>query len=645
MTSDPMHTIAGNGIRRRDVLVGASALGLTLSLPAGSALAKGGANPQGTKAWHKSPYRLVQFNMREPDIRHDPVAMIERVRDFGANVVLISVGGIVAFYPTALQYHYRNPYMASGQDFVRDTIAAARAVGISVVGRFDFTKAMKPAFDAHPEWFSRNADGSPRVYASTYAACPNGAWSRDYSALILKEALGRYDLDGIFFNGAGYAFTDYSNRPLGPCQCQNCRIRFREMYGEDLPKTSGFSDPVWPQYLEFQERTSRETNDATRKVIRSIRPHCAILGRGLEDDVLRGELQRRVDRAAPEWAYQSGEQSREMQAAAPGMPFSAASTAHVDYPWRQTLETGPCHVTRFAQQLGTGAQLDLYLMGAFEDQDDHRFEPPVAALFQWYARNAEHYRGLVPNARIALYSNPRMARYGGLVPVAKLSTAAWRGAYSALVDRRIPFWFVSGEAVSAGVTKLTPASFDVIILPHVVMLGDAEAKALDDFVAAGGTVVSTGQTGAYDPMGKRRLANALQSSPIARYTETADCRGWSFDAARAEKGLDLGGARIPADGNYYRAVFAPGARNLLPRAPDQPFGPPEMAFAPDNAPTGAEPGIIARPFGKGISIHLPWAPDGQYYRDGMPDHAGLLSALIEHYAPPPAGEAVGRGAC
>jgi hypothetical protein len=631
-------------VRRRDFLSATGLVGVALWVPGAFAARDAGGAVMNAAArdWHQHPYRIVQINLREPDIREDPVRIVRQIKEFGANVLITSVGGIVAFYPTELEYHYRNRYMAAGQDFIQEIIDAARTEQLAVVGRFDFTKAMRAAYEAHPEWFARNQDGTPRVFADTYQACPNGGWSRDYSTLILKEALSRYDLDGVFFNLGGYQLTNYANVYLGPCQCQNCKHRFREMYDLDLPKQGGFSDPTWPQYLQFQERTLTEQMEKHRALIKGLRPRTILFGRGLDIDVVRGELQRRVERAPPEWGYQSGEQSRELQAAAPGRSFSAASTAHVDFPWRQTLESAAVHMTRFAQQLGTGANLDLYLMGTLDDQDDRRFEAPVSQLFKWHERNSAHYDGLVPAARVAIYSSMRTRRWSGGVPSGKHCTSSWRGAYTALVDRRIPFWFVSDERIADGTTSLSPESLDVIILPHIVILTDQEAEALDRYVEAGGVLIATGQTGAFDALGQQRSAIALRSSPITRYEDTVDCHGWTFDAARASV-IALDDARIPATGNYYRAATVADARNLLPRAPDQPLGPPEMSYAPEGAAMGREPGILMRVFGKGVCIHIPWAPDAHYYRDGLPDHAGIFVALIEHFAPPAPVKLSGNG--
>jgi hypothetical protein len=617
---------------RRNLLQAAGILGLALAAggtsPAAAAVrASSGAHK---RPWYKKPYRIVQTNLREPDIREDPKRIARSIRAFGGNVIVSNVGGIVAFYPTALEYQYRDPYMQDG-DFVKAMIEASKAEGLAYIGRFDLTKSMRKTYDAHPEWFMVNRDGSPREFAGTYQACPNGGWAQDYAIQILKEGMSRYPMDGVFFNGAGFSMTDYGNVYRGICVCENCQRRFRGMYGKDLPKTDGPSDPDWKDYLAFQERITAELFDKNYMVIKALQPAVAVPGWNMKNEIARGELQRRVDRAAPEWAYQSGEQSRQVQSIVPGKPFSATSTAHIDFPWRQVLESGPYHMIRLAQQLGTGAMPDLYLMGTFDDQDDHRFEAPVRQLFQWHRANEAHYDTLKPSARVALYNGASGLGifFGG---EGKLATAGWRGVYTALVDRRIPFWMVGADRVVDGVTKLTIRDWDVIILPATTALSAVEAAALDAFVHEGGTVIATGRAGAFDGTGKPRSKMPMQSSPIDSYGKPLDAHGWSFDAKGSP--IDFGGAHIPADGEYYPADLKPGTASFLELAPGQPFGPPELSYAHPETKKPAYPGILVRAFGKGRSIHIPWRPDVQYYRDGLPDHAGIFAALIHHYAPP-----------
>ena len=611
---------------RRQVLQGLTLTGLaSTGVTPSLAAIQTGSESFDPHRWWTQDYRIVQTNLREIDAREDPREIVKAVKDFGANAIVSNIGGIVAFYPTKLELHYRTPYLKG--DFVRQTIEAARDAGMAYLGRFDTSKAMKKAYQAHPDWFMVDRNGQPREYDGTYAACPNGDWAQTYTPQILEEALSQYKPDGIFFNGGGFRDTDYSNVDHGICVCANCKRVFREMFNRDLPKVDGFADPAWPDYLEFQARVIAANTAKTTAIIHRLVPDAPIMSRSAV--VGRGELQRRVYRPAPEWAYQGGEQARTAFALYPDRAYSSTSTAHMDYPWRQVTETAACHQLRFAQQMGAGAHLDLYLMGPLDAQDDPSYLPPLSALFKWRAANTASYAGMKQAARVALYLSGHTARSGARLPHSNYATGAFRGAYMALVDSRIPFQFVAGDRVADGTANLS--AFDVIVMPHVTNLTPEEAAGLDKFVEAGGLLIASGMTAGFDKAGNAVENIPLASFPLRRYGTPSNAHGWSLDPTKGS--LKLTG-RVPIDALYFGGEVKPGVKDLVPFAPDQRFGPPELSYAIPGTPIRNVPGVAAMSHGKGYAIHIPWLPGWQYHRDGMPVHQQLYAGLISKFAAP-----------
>jgi hypothetical protein len=617
------------GSSRRDVLQGITVATLSATgISASRAAGQSASQKIDLDHWWTQDYRIVQTNLREIDAKESPREIARAIKEFGGNAIVSNIGGIVAFYPTALEFHRKSPYLNG--DFVRDMIDASHDADLAYFGRFDTTKAWKNAYDAHPDWFIVDRTGLPREYDGTYAACPNGRWAKDYSQQIIEEALQRYRPDGIFFNGAGFGQVDYSNVNHGICVCPNCKRVFREMFNRDLPKVDGFSDPAWKDYLAFQERVVAAQMEKGRENIHRLVPGVPIFAFEGAEVVGRGELQRRVYRPAPEWSYQGGEQARMAFAVSPGKPFSSTSTAHMDYPWRQVTETAACHELRFAQQLGAGAHLDLYLMGSLADQDDQSYLPPISRLFKWRAANGAHYSGMTQAARVGIYTSRVTERLGGMTPYRAYQTGAARGAYMALVDSRIPFQFISDERVADGTTKLSD-SFDAVVMPNVMMVSPAEATALDDFVRAGGLIIATGITGGYTPNGEAASPVLMESFPLRDYSAPSNAHGWSLDPKKSQ--LEVIG-RVPIDAFYFGGALKSGVSNILPFAPDQRFGPPELCYAIPGVGARDVPGIALLSYGKGHVVHIPWLPDWQYYRDGMPVHQQIYSALISKYSAP-----------
>ena len=224
-----------------------TAAGLVGAAPAGASQAKGAANPPGW--WMTEPIRWVQTNLRETDTALDPGRLVAQLVDFKANCLLIGMGGIVAHYPTKVEHHVVSPHLPRGRDMFGEVLELAHRNGIRVIGRFDFSKAERPVFDAHPEWFFRTGAGEPVVYNGLYSTCIAGGYYAEKAMEILAEALTNYDVDGLFFNMFGNPTTDYSGADVGSCHCDACRRMYRERTGRELPdrRPTPSIDGSWPR--------------------------------------------------------------------------------------------------------------------------------------------------------------------------------------------------------------------------------------------------------------------------------------------------------------------------------------------------------------------------------------------------------------
>jgi hypothetical protein len=587
--------------------------------------------------WWQRPYRIVQTNLRMTDALMDPREVARQAREFGATVLLFNVGGIFAFYPTALPLHARNPMLTG--DLLGEMLEAAHSQGLKLIGRFDLSKSTRPAYEAHPEWFVHNRRGEPLEYNGTYQACVNGGWYQGYAHEIIRESLSRYAVDGVFFNMFGYRSTDYSGTYHGICACRNCQARFRSMYGRELPMREDFSDPSYADYQEFKDRTSLALGDDIYRTVKATRPNVVVTGRRTTCDMIRMEVQRAVNRPTPEWPYQSGEQARWAAAYGRGKNFGSTSANFIDFAWRFVSETGACHALRFAQQLANGASLDYYLLGTLIQEDTKPFAA-VRELFAWHAANEADYAGLENAARIGLYHSHKTATYQGATATAVQQAACFRGAYRALLEARLPFDFVSDERMEDVDAGQRLARYDVLVLPNVACLDDAEAKRLDDWVAAGGCLLATGETGLYDGRGTARLGFALASLPVSHLVFRRDELRTYFRINTDE--LDFPNTRLlMLDGPYFHAAPRPGAETLLRLLPQQRFGPPEFCYPEFEA--SEFPGAIIGTHGRGHAIYVPWLPEWHYHRDSLPDHRSFLVQLATRFAPPPQVQLTGPG--
>jgi hypothetical protein len=573
--------------------------------------------------WWKKPYRIVQTNLRLTDASLDPDALARQVREFGATALTFNVGGIFAFYPTKLPLQARNPRLA--RDLTGAMLESAHREGLRMVGRYDLSKGTRVAYEAHPDWFVHNKDGEPQEYNGTYQACVNGGWARDYAHQILRESLSRYALDGAFFNMTGYQPVDYSGKYRGICWCRNCQDGFAAMFQRRLPEREDFSDPAYADYLLFKRRTSQAAAQQIYDTVKALRPETGVMGNGRGAcDFMRLELQRAVSRPAPEWPHQAGELSRWGAAVGRGKAYACASTNFLDYQWRFSSETPAHHMLRFGQQIASGAQVDYYLLGTFEQDNAGPLEP-VRQFMHWHAANQEHLVDTTSLARVGLYHSRATDVHASATATGRQHVNGFRGAYRLLLEARIPFDFVSDERIGDADIAEQLAAYDVIVLPNVACLSAEEAAVLDAFVAQGGTLIATGETGLYDERGAPRDGFALESFPVSRLNQAADKLETYVEISPDE--LNFPKTRLlHLDGWYFYSAPRDDAERLLTLLPPPKYGPPELCF-PELEPED-NPGVLTRRFGKGRAVYLPWLPEWLYFRDGLPEHRELIAQLI-----------------
>ena len=185
--------------------------------------------------WWKKPLRVIQTNLQVLDTpKMEPEKIAAEMEDLGANVLVVNVGGIYAWYPTEVPFHTVNPCLPESFDLLQELIISCHRRNIRLVARYDFSKASDSVYQRKPQWFSRNPDGTPQVIGAMrpgqwdllYSTCINSGYRNgEVAEKVLRESLSRYEIDGVFFNAPHP--TD--------CHCSRCKEKYRSLYGEELP--------------------------------------------------------------------------------------------------------------------------------------------------------------------------------------------------------------------------------------------------------------------------------------------------------------------------------------------------------------------------------------------------------------------------
>ncbi len=536
--------------------------------------------------WMREPLRWIQTNIRETDAALDSDSLIGHLTDFRANVLHLNMGGIVAFYPTRVEFHYPSPFLPPGRDLFGELLQKAHARGIRVVGRFDLSKTQKPAYDAHPEWFFRKADGQPVIYNGLYSTCINGGYYREQALKILGEALDRYEVDGLFFNMFGNQSRDYSGNFVGHCHCAACKRKYRDMYGKDLPVNAD------EQYQQFMFRCSREVAAEIGKLIKQKRPNAGYFNYIQEyTDGIMSESNTAVNRPLPLWPYASSDNVNRARNSQPGKMSVNLCMQFVDYPWR--FATVPAHEIelRLWQNIAHGGALAFAINGTFEQQDRQALEA-ARPVFLWAAANQQYLAGQESAARVLLLGGPQ--RTGR-----SYNQASYRGLFRFLSEEHIPF------AVADNADAIGRRPFDLVIAT------DWAPPELQKYAQSGGRVLI--------------VSSRVPEFPVAKVVNTSNVQGYFrvrdhslFPSLRATDLLMLDGAYTETEGQ---------GSPPLTLVPPSMIGPPEKIHT-DMHDT-EKPGVVT---GNGVTW-VPWDLGALYYRLSLPAHAGLLRDLIGRLMP------------
>lgn len=577
--------------------------------------------------WARRIRRLGQLNMTE----HDPVAMdVEAWADYWQSLkidaVMVSVTGILAFYPTKVPFHRRGRFLGS-RDFFGDCCAAAKKRGIHVIARMSPDLNWEDAVEAHPEWFQRNAQGAvvrspedPRLFRT----CMFSTYMTDYMPAIMKEINASYDVDGLFTN----AWPPLGSLPN--CTCVNCR---------DLPPSNTIA--YWDK---FNERTMAlwKMYDGIAKEKHPSNFYFANLGGGIRSAANLVELgklcewfqcdnQGRGGDDAPIWgcsfqgrvcnAVQSGKMSTNVTGA-----WSTGSPR-----WRNVHKSLPEARMWMNETLAAGLVPYHHIVGGETGLgEDRRSLEPARQYFNWMAKHEPHFIntrsiasiGVVMGQRAHLfYTPPRGSTMGQHMD----------GMYSALIEGRFLFDFVHEEKLSA--PELS--KYSALILPNTALLSDEQCRQIAAFVDRGGSLLATFQTSLYTERNEKRADFGL--ADVLGIHQAGEIIGTTGNAymARIERQhavLDGFAGTNVLPGAEFRVPIAPTDGAVLTVVPGYVAYPPELSYPAPGQERTSEPAIVVRQKGASRIVYFPGDVDRTSWRSGHTDLSRLLQNAIRWVA-------------
>ena len=590
-----------------------------------------------SKPWYKTMRRCGQINYNERDpLTIDANAWGDYWASLKVDAVLLNGGGIVAFYPTQIPYHHRSEFLGT-RDLLGEMVTAMKRRGMRAVARMDCNLAYEDALKAHPEWFERNRDGSPRPHVESpwlFSTCMFSSYFTEQMPAIYREIGQHYPVDGFFTNGWPSAGA------LRVCFCENCR-RLYDQLGGVPPEETDASNPLYRKYYQAYMDRVLAIWRLWDQVVREKNPQSVYvgnLGGGLDTikdlkDISQVAAWFNADHQGrsgdtPIWAC--AQQGRVANSVMQGRTVTnvAGAYANAQPNWRH-VSKAPAELTMWlAETTASGMVPWFHWLGG--SPEDTRWRDVGHSFFNWIAENEAHFRNrtsvadlavLYPQRTIAFYSRPesRRPRYRGG------SIDYLQGLYYALLEGRFLFDFIH----ESNLEEASLSKYRALLIPNAAYLGDRQCEAIRNYVKSGGSLLATFESSRYDEWGNVRPDFQLADVFGAHIAgEVIGPHGNSY--ARIENAHPVvktlkGTALVPGAENRI-PIRAESSSLVLSVVPAYPAFPPEMVYP--RTPRTAEPSAVFRESGNSRIAFFAGDVDRTCWRSGDEDLSRLLQNTI-----------------
>ncbi len=561
--------------------------------------------------WNDNNFRMIQNNTRDIDAAMDVDAWVRELQDFECNVAMVGIGGITSFFPTKLEYQVVSPYLKEGGDKVAEMVEKCHKAGIRVIGRFDFNRTHEKFYEDHKDWYFKAVDGRNLICNDTVTTCINGWYQQEYSLEIIKEALDRYPLDGIFFNAFGFSSWDYYGNNYGNCHCDNCKRRFAEFSGGmELPKTESTDEPAYASYKAFKRFAINEALRRIYDLARTYGPELAVCTYNTDYvDIIRNESNSGVGRPYPFLLSQSAANVARVRENWKDKVLGNCVINATDLRWRYAGVPHGLTDIRLYENIAAGSILDFCINGVFADYPDRASVENAKKVFRYHKKNEKYYGKLESQAKIAVLRP-------GAAQVIHDSSQDAAGVFRALKEEHLLFdilldnRFLSDPALHR--------KYSLIIIPDVKLIDE---KLLPVLRRAGTKTIVLGATrpldGAVAGEIGLQIASVEQDNAGAYMLTREKDIFWHF--AKKDQVFITGKLGF---------AKAEGWKHWLPYMSKAWFGPAERAYGGSVTNSGC---ALATEDEKLVVV--PWNLGELYHQHGYPDHKYILADLIDHIAP------------
>ena len=566
-----------------------------------------------TPWWKANNLRLIQVNLPAYEAATlNPDSLVKDLVDHSANTLIINAGGIMAFYPSKLPFHYINPYMQ--KNMLGDVVKKCHANNIRVIVRFDFSRAHESIFKQHPDWFYISPKGERIINTDMYVVSINAPYVQEKAFDIIGEVIDNYAIDGVFLNMPGYQTRNaYEGKYHGIDQNEYDKKAFLDYAGLDLPGDEKKDDSVFQKYQAFKKETIEDWAKRLQELIRSKNKNialCTYLDKYV--DIIRHESQ---TNSLPYWPYSASDNVGNAGNSYPDHIISNASIQQISFQSRYNAVEPEEVAIRLYENIANGSGLDISLMGDMRGYEDER---NFAVIKKIYALHKKF--------------EPWFGRYRSPAEIAVIAPGTWpsgdamqeyRGVMLMLKEAHIPFDIIEDAQIANRAERIK--QYKLIILPDITYASTEVVNTLKEASRGGSHLIATNKTffdnaaALQELFGAKIINGDMEGSGnYLRIDNTS-----FFKRLKQQKMLfwkfNLGQYDLTAADSVLLPILSKGRP-----------GPPEIIGG--HEPTGYY-AMGMKNYGKARNVILPENIGKLYYLHGYEQHKNILLDVIDNIFP------------
>ncbi len=529
-----------------------------------------------------------------------------------------------------------------GRDLIRELSEEAKKHGISVLAYFSANSSVDFA-KLHPESVMKDENRQPIGSEICYNSPLFFELQKERSSYLFAN----YHVAGLFFDMMNYPFDKLA------CYCDACNKLFQEKYGIEQP-TKPEKSEAWAKFLDFRYQSNARFARELKAYLRERFPGKLIcfnyhghmpfawqtafrpVGHAsLSDATMAEDFAGRFSQNYPSLT------AAFLSAVRPGAVCQVMTDmtlgGYGDFTQRPVAD--------LKWDLFTAKMRSANVMVIEKILHDYSTRPAVYDIIGEAfeeVKEKEPYFDYPAVKEVALYYSHRTRDWYDQYNSDAYERCAI-GAYRALTDMHRQVEFVFDE--SADLARLQ--QFPVVFLANTAVLTDSEVDVLRKYVASGGNLLVTWETGLYDPLGVPRKDFAIADLLGVHFNGYVDqqwktqfgqpdvhVEPWNF--VRFNKGQWTSGLHADLD------LPIVGRPVLIEANGAELFGELRTAFPGGRPPgmAGCSPwktvgkALATHTFGKGKVAYFPVPLDGQYSTPrGLPDHRNLLRNALDYLHP------------